>query len=202
MCSFTPSLHSTPTTTSVVDSSGNSSRKRKEVSFSQIAKLRRVKVADDDSKLQEAYSSWLTDEEVSSSKKRARNLSKVHYLKTRHDADAGSPMTARPNDRSGIVYNCHPAHYEIIGESLRGMEHITDASTSQKRIRLRSDTVSLIQKFQDQDTEDDVETSRSKLANKYRESAKEALIDAKVAAEEDAKAAAQILAEDLNQESH
>ena len=111
-------------------------------------------------------------------------------------------MTARPNDRSGIVYNCHPAHYEIIGESLRGMEHITDASTSQKRIRLRSDTVSLIQQFQDQDTEDDVETSRSKLANKYRESAKEALMDAKVAAEEDAKAAAQILAEDLKQESH
>jgi hypothetical protein len=177
-----------------VDSSGNRSCKRKAVSFSQTAKLRRVKVADD-SKLHEAYSSWLTDEEVSSSKKRARNLSKVHYLKTRHDADA------RPNDRSGIVYNCHPAHYEIIGESLRGMEHITDASTSQKRIRLRSDTVSLIQKFQDTD-EDDVETSRSKLANKYRESAKEALMDAKVAAEEDAKAAAQILAEDLKQESH
>ena len=109
-------------------------------------------------------------------------------------------MTAHPNDRSGIVYNCHPAHYEIIGESLRGMEHITDASTSQKRIRLRSDTVSLIQQFQD--TEDDVETSRSKLANKYRGSAKEALMDARVAAEEDAKAAAQILAEDLKQESH
>lgn len=199
MCSFTPSLHSTPTTTSVVHSSGNRSCKRKEVSFSQTAKLRRVKVADD-SKLHEAYSSWLTDEEVSSSKKRARNLSKVHYLKTHHDADAGSPMTAHPNDRSGIVYNCHPAHYEIIGESLRGMEHITDASTSQKRIRLRSDTVSLIQQFQD--TEDDVETSRSKLANKYRESAKEALMDARVAAEEDAKAAAQILAEDLKQESH
>ena len=197
MCSFTPSLHSTPTTTSVVDSSGNSSRKRKAVSFSQTAKLRRISI-----KLHASYSSWLTDEEVSSSKKRARNLSKVHYLKTRHDADAGSPMTARPNDRSGIVYNCHPAHYEIIGESLRGMEHITDASTSQKRIRLRSDTVSLIQKFQDQDTEDDVETSRSKLASKYREFAKEALMDAKVAAEEDAKAAAQILAEDLKQESH
>lgn len=197
MCSFTPSLHSTPTTTSVVDSSGNSSRKRKAVSFSQTAKQRQY-----NSKLHASYSSWLTDEEVSSSKKRARNLSKVHYLKTRHDADAGSPMTVRPNDRSGIVYNCHPVHYEIIGESLRGMEDITDASTSQKRIRLRSKTVSLIQQFQDQDSEDDVETRRSKLASKYREFAKEALMDAKVAAEEDAKAAAQILAEDLKQESH
>lgn len=201
MCSFTPSLHSTtPMSYSVVDSSGDSSRKRKAVLFSQTAKLRKVTVAED-SKLQ-AYSPWLTDQEVSSSKKRARNLSKVHFLKTRsHDADAGSPMTARPNDRSGIVYNCHPSHYEIIGESLRGMEHITDASTSQKRIRLRSDTVSLIQQFQE-DTEDDIETSRSKLAKKYREFAKEALMDAKVAAEEDAKAAAQILGEDLKQESH
>ena len=137
MCSFTPSLHSTPMTT------GNSSHKRKAVSFSQVAKLRRVIVANDSKLL--AYSSWLTDDEVSSSKKRARNLSKVHYLKTRHDA------YICPNDRSGIVYNCHPAHYEIIGESLRGMEHITDASTSQKRIRLRSNTVSLIQQFQNQD---------------------------------------------------
>eukprot|EP00985_Skeletonema_marinoi_P004354 scaffold1903_cov126-Skeletonema_marinoi.AAC.6 len=60
---------------------------------------------------------WHTAEELSSMKKRAQNLSILHYIKTR----PGKPKA--PSNRSGIVYNCNPAHYEIIGEALRGMEH-------------------------------------------------------------------------------
>ena len=193
---------------SPVDSSSSSEqpfskRRCKAVSFSYEATMRRVNVADSELK-----ASWLTDKEVSFSKKRAKKLSKFHYLKTHPDdddalskADAPPP----PNNRAGIVYNCHPAHYEIIGESLRGMEHITDTFTARARERLRSDTISLIeqhyQQFQDAEAEEaDIETARSTLACKYRESTKEAMIYAKAAAEEDAKVAARILAEDLNQQ--
>jgi len=62
----------------------------------------------------------------------------LHYIKTR----PGKPKA--PSNRSGIVYNCHPAHYEIMGESLRGMEHYTDISQACRRERLRSDAIKLV----------------------------------------------------------
>ena len=62
----------------------------------------------------------------------------LHYIKTR-------PRKPKaPSNRSGIVYNCHPAHYEIMGESLRGMEHYTDISQACRRERLRSDAIKLV----------------------------------------------------------
>ena len=155
---------------------------KKTVTFSSTAKLRTFT---NDNSLQ-AYSSWHTDDELSSMKKRARKLSMLHYLKTR-------PGQANLSKRSGIVYNCHPAHYEIIEESLRGMEHHTDISKARRRERLRSDAISLVEENQDK-------TSRSKLACMYRESTKEAMLYSREIAEEDAKVAAAILAEDLKQE--
>ena len=102
--------HSPPPLT---DSSGHPCKKRsiakmkKTVKFSPNAKLRSFAASGNDL---QAQSSWFTAEELSSMKKRAKNLSILHYIKTR----PGQPNA--PSNRSGIVYNCHPAHYEIIGE--------------------------------------------------------------------------------------
>lgn len=157
---------------------------KKTVMFSSTAKLRRFFK---DNSMQ-AYSSWYwyTDDELFSMKKRAKKLAMFHYAKTR-------PGQPTPSKRSGIVYNCHPTHYEIIGESLRGLEHHTDISKGRRRERLRSDAISFVQENQDK-------TSRSKLACMYRESTKEAMLYSREIAEEDAKVAAAILAEDLKQE--
>jgi hypothetical protein len=171
---------------SPTDSSDHPCKRRciakKTVTFSSTANLRRFF---NDNSLQ-AYSSWHTDDELSSMKKRAKKLSVLHHTKTR-------PGQPTPSKRSGIVYNCHPTHYEIIGESLRGLEHHTDISKGRRRERLRSDAISLVEENQDK-------TSRSKLASMYRESTKEAMLYSRETAEEDAKVAAAILAEDLKQE--
>mmetsp|Transcript_29938 Transcript_29938/g.51126 ORF Transcript_29938/g.51126 Transcript_29938/m.51126 type:complete len:222 (+) Transcript_29938:120-785(+) len=159
--------------------------KKKTVSFSDDAKLRRVFT--NDSNLH-ADSSWLTDDEVFSMNKRAKNLATLHYLKTR-------PGQKAPSKHSGIVYNCHPAHYEIIGESLRGMEHITDISKTQSRKRLRSGVNSLMEEHQNQDNT----CGGSKLACKFIECTKEAMAYSIQMAEEDARTAAAILTEDLKQ---
>jgi hypothetical protein len=154
--------------------------KKKTVTFSSDATLRTVR---NDENLQ-AYSPWLTDAEVSSIKKRARKLSKLHYIKTR-------PGQPKVSSRGGIVYNCHPALYEIIGESLRGMEHLTDISKARSRERLRSGAISFVEENQNQDN------TRVKLAYKYIESTKEAMVYSIQIADEDARAAAAILTEDL-----
>ena len=136
----------------------------------------------------QGYSSWLTSDKLSSIRKRAKKLPMIHYIKTR----PGQPKA--PSNRSGIVYNCHPAHYEIIGESLRGMEHYTDISKARRREQLRSNSIRLVEEHQNLD-----KTSRNKLACMYRESAKEAMMYARKIAEEDANVAAAILTEDLKQ---
>ena len=160
---------------------------KKTVKFSSYAKLRSF--AANGNALQ-AQSSWLTADELSSMKKRAKNLSILHYIKTRPEQPKAS------SNRSGIVFNCHPAHFEIIGESLRGMEHYTDISQARRRERLRSDAIRLVEEHQNRD-----KTIRSKkLACMYRESAKESMVYASKIAEEDANVAAAILAEDLKQE--
>eukprot|EP00984_Skeletonema_dohrnii_P018249 scaffold8483_cov78-Skeletonema_dohrnii-CCMP3373.AAC.1 len=107
--------------------------KKKTITFSSRVKVRSFANGHD----MQGYSSWLTSDKLSSIRKRAKKLSMIHYIKTR----PGQPKA--PSNRSGIVYNCHPAHYEIIGESLRGMEHYTDISKARRREQLRSDGTEL-----------------------------------------------------------
>ena len=162
-------------------------KKKKTVTFSSKVKLRSFASSPNNTL---GYFSWLTADEISSIKKRARTLSMIHQIKTR-------PGKPAPPKRSGIVYNCHPAHYEIIGESLRGMEHHTDTSKARGRERLRSDVVRLVEEHQDlQEIE-----NRSKLACMYKERTKEALVSSRKVAEEDARIAAAILAEDLKHDA-
>ena len=117
-------------------------------------------------------------------KKRAKNLAALHYLKTR-------PGQKAPSIHSGIVYNCHPAQYEIIGESLRGMEHITDSSKAHSRNRLRSGTISLIREHQYQKNA----FRDYELAYKYVEYSEEAMAYSIQIAEEDAR-----MAENMHQD--
>lgn len=159
--------------------------KKKTVSFSNEVRLRRTTIDDDG--LQQTYYPWFTHEEIVSMKKRAKNLAALHHLKTR-------PGQKAPSPQSGIVYNCHPAHYEIIGESLRGMEHITDETHG--RNRLRSGVISLIREHQDQENP----LRGYELACKYVEYSEEAMAYAIQIAEEDARIAAAIFTEDLKQD--
>ena len=172
-------------------------KKKKTVSFSINETLRRVTFDDEESaatpgscsKLHD-YNPWLTEGEVASMKKRAKNLAALHYLKTR-------PGEKAPSIKTGIVYNCHPAHYEIIGESLRGMEHITDTFKAHSRKRLRSGVISLIEERQ---KEQNTSSGNRLLACKYEECTNEAMAYSIQIADEDAQLAAAILEEDLKQE--
>eukprot|EP00956_Cyclotella_meneghiniana_P004558 scaffold5609_cov23-Cyclotella_meneghiniana.AAC.2 len=148
----------------------------------------------------------------------ARNLAKAHLIRTlvhsRDNATATSTATSTTLSPSTI----HPARYEIQGESLRGMEHITDLSMGKSR-RLSRDTaiksvnqeqcrqvlihaltichgdVSLLNTIQF-----DVQgfkVDRTELARVYGEKTKDALAYSRRLAEEDAKLAAEILSQDL-----
>ena len=159
---------------------------KKAVSFSAEATLRRLQVETP------PVSSWLTPEEVLSQKKRAKNLSKIHYFKTRDRPS--SPPTKR---RSGIIYNCQPSNYEIIGESLRGMEHFTDPSTARRRQQMRVDVINLVQEYE---YHDDASIHSKTLVENYNEITNEAMDYALKLADEDAKAAAAILEEDFKKQ--
>ncbi len=167
---------------------------KKAVSFSADATLRRLQVETP------PVSSWLTSNEILSQKKRAKNLSKIHYFKT-HDDDgqlrSNKVLPSAPHTKrlSGIVYNCHPSNYEIIGESLRGMEHFTDPSTARRREQMRVDVINLVQEYE---YHDDESIHSKKLVDTYREITNKAMEYALKMAEEDAKMAAAILEEDLD----
>eukprot|EP00986_Skeletonema_menzelii_P008735 scaffold3792_cov160-Skeletonema_menzelii.AAC.12 len=175
-------------------------KQKKSVSFSNGETLRRVTIDDDDdddygdnfdnNNLYACYP-WFTNDEIASTKKRAKSLAALHYLKTR-------PGQNPPSARAAIVYNCHPAHYEIIGESLRGMEHITDTTKTHSRNRLRSGVISLMAKRQN---EQNTSRENNKLACKYVECTNEAMAYSIQIADEDARAADAILKEDLTQDS-
>mmetsp|Transcript_23205 Transcript_23205/g.38231 ORF Transcript_23205/g.38231 Transcript_23205/m.38231 type:complete len:169 (-) Transcript_23205:4-510(-) len=146
-------------------------KEKKTVTFSSD-----VTAAFTNSNYTQVHSSWLTAYELVSMKKLAKTLSLLHYH----------------YNHSVIVYDCSPAHYEVIGESLRGMEHYTDISKARRREQLRSDAIKLVVKHQYlyKDKENNI-----KLACMYKESTKEAMVYSRQIAEEDANVAAAIFAE-------
>ena len=158
--------------------------KTKTVRFSSHVSLHRIATSDH---LEPSCSTWHKADELLSMKRRAQKLSVLHHIMTR----PGQPKTSR----SGIVSDCHPARYEIIGESLRGMEHYTDISRTLERKRVRSDSIRVVEELQNLDT-----TSSDELAYVYQQRTKKALLYARSIAEEDAKVAATILTEDLKQD--
>lgn len=159
-------------------------------------------------------------DELNKMKNRAKALSKLHH---HMHSKSNTQATDTTTDANATI--CDAIRYEIKGESLRGMEHITDINTGRKRRRVRDEAIratvieqqeQLIQhvldgyltgndtsraRVEDQVKSNAVKMDNSKLAKVYGTKAQEALVYAKRVAHEDARAAAEILADDLQADS-
>lgn len=153
---------------------------------------------------------WFPKEEIESIQERARKLSKLHYqVRSKSSPQVEAKL-------------CHATRYKIQGESLRGMEMITDYDNGRKRRRVQDEAIQsimveqqeqLIQHVLDncactttttsakevvtQVKKNATRLDASELAKVYGSKAKKALVYAKHVGQEDAKVAAKILAEDL-----
>ena len=136
---------------------------------------------------------------------RAIALSKLYcFIHSKSNAQVISSSSA-------ATTSSEATRYEIKGESLRGMEYITDLANGKKRRRISDDAIQavvgeqqeqLIQAVLVSSTLDQVldrafKTNPCTLANAYGSKARDALVYARHIAAEDAKIASEILAKDL-----
>jgi len=164
------------------------------------------------------FSSWMKKDEVDKNKTHAKTLSKLHHhMRSKNNTQA--------TDTYADATIGDAIRYEIKGESLRGMEHITDTTIGRKRRRVQEEAIQatmfeqqeqLIQhvldgyfinnsnraRVEDQVKSRALKMNSSKLANVYGAKAQEALVYAKRVGQEDAKVAAEILAADLQDDFH
>ena len=94
-----------------------------------------------------------------------------------------------------------PTSYEIKGESLRGLEYLTDMAMGKKRQHLRNLAVSTALKEQEHQRVLNSTRSRRMIAQEYGKTTQDASIYSRRVAEEDARVAAAILEEDLRTSS-
>mmetsp|Transcript_37863 Transcript_37863/g.79803 ORF Transcript_37863/g.79803 Transcript_37863/m.79803 type:complete len:323 (+) Transcript_37863:74-1042(+) len=151
-------------------------------------------------------SGWFDRDEVDSMRNRARNLSAMHHNILRDPT------------------NFDASRAELGGDSLRGMEHLTDVSSGRKRRRIKDDAIQativeqnkqLIDRVLETYAASNSNSSDSlmaesrlkkralwmdnrKLATMYRDNSKDALLHAKRVGVDDAKVAAEILSQDMN----
>jgi hypothetical protein len=153
-------------------------------------------------------STWIHPQELRQMKDSARQLAKAHYIAT--------VRTSRQQDRP-VAAAVHPTKYERNGDSLRGMEHITDLPTGKLRQVAKSTAIKsvndeqcrqlLVQVLAKSSTSSnaafttldvkDFKVDTAQLSRAYGANTKAALAYARRAAEEDAREAAAILASDL-----
>ena len=135
-------------------------------------------------------------------KNRAKHLAKLHrQIQNKH-----------PNY---VANSSSPTRYEIGGESLRGLEYITDCDMGCNRQCIKDEAIlatlqeqkKLLRQQVLESGDEDAKSARTnrnvnmtaiRLARIYREKAEEALRYSKLVAEEDAEVASAILAEDLS----
>lgn len=136
-----------------------------------------------------------TNADVDRNKRHIKTLTRLHRqtLSTNTNEDVSARTTG------AVVANA--VRCEMKGESLRGMEHITDASIGRTRRELRKRAIRVALESQEQmiqDTCDIVTKDRpSAISEAYKSEARTALKYAKFVAEEDAKIAAEIIEQDL-----
>jgi len=154
-------------------------------------------------------------DEVDRNKNRAKALSRLHYnMRFKNNIQATDRNTTADATIGDTI------RYEIKGESLRGMEHITNITIGRKRRRVQEEATQatvveqqeqLIQhvldvcmadnssraRVEDQLKSKAMKMDNSRLARVYGAKAQDALVYAQCVAQEDAKVAAEILAEDL-----
>jgi len=157
-------------------------------------------------------------DEVDRNKNRAKALSRLHYnMRSKNNIQATGKNTTADATIGDTI------RYEIKGESLRGMEYMTSITIGRKRRRVQKEATQatvveqqeqLIQHVLDVCMTDNSSRARvedqlkikamkmdhSKLAKVYGAKAQDALAYAQRVAQEDAKVAAEILAEDLQEQ--
>ena len=165
--------------------------------------------------------SWLKKDEVDRMKARAKALSKLHTRARARRLAAGSAGGHTPTLPSSVG---DVTRYKIGGESLRGMEHLTDAETGRRRRRVQDEAMRAVEDGQrgrklalrvleisssslggssyssfsiHQAMKEAAKVDAARLARAYGSKAREALAYARAVAEEDARVASRILTEDL-----
>jgi len=160
--------------------------------------------------------SWMKKDDMVKIKSRAKALAKLHYMRSKTRTQSAEASSTKSSVTIGDA-----TRYEIKGESLRGMEYLTDIANGRKRRRVQEKaTQTVVVEQQEQliqhvldstftcgsiSTVDQVKKAlkmdTSKLAKVYGAKTKEALSYARSVAQEDADIAAAILAEDLQDSS-
>ena len=171
-----------------------------------------------------ANPTWFDKDEVSYMRSRAKALSKLHYLircrrvstdsiengMTITNSTASSPQSSRSTSTGTCPATANivnATRYEINGESLRGMEYITDATNGRKRRKVQQDALQAASSqgyycSASVSSSSFVEpvcqgNSSSNLAKVYGSKSQDAYAYAILIAKEDATIAAEILTEDL-----
>jgi hypothetical protein len=146
-------------------------------------------------------SSWINNAELRQMKDNARRLAKSHYI-LHNIKNAPLPCS-----------QVHPVRYEMKGESLRGMEHITDLSMGKLRQVAKAEANQsvneeqyrqlLLKALNSSDGDEFMVSANgfrvdtNQLSRVYGEKTQAALMYSRKLAEEDAREAAEILAQDL-----
>jgi len=203
--------------TSSTDSSSGSTQKKpkrsiksRSVSFSPNVSMRCIYYNGSQDREAEFY----RKDEVERIKSRAKAMSRLHkQVRSKINPEAPAPPPASISDAT---------RYEIRGESLRGLEHLTDVTTGRKRRRVQREALLAVEEDQqkqvilhvlesaaslngsssdfvsiDQLLDNVVKINTRRLAKAYGDKTQEALSYARAVADEDSKVASKILAEDL-----
>jgi hypothetical protein len=196
-----PSLPVT-TTTAAATTKGQKRRRvslERAVSFNSQVNLRCVFTSSND-----VDSSWIDADELRQMKDSSRRLAKCHYINgVRSQASSSAPAASSS-----------PVRYETNGDSLRGMEHITDLSMGKLRQAAKNEAIKSVNEEQCRQllvkalscastsesvalSTDGFRVDTAELSNVYSQKTKASLMYAKQLAEEDARVAAEILAQDM-----
>ena len=130
-------------------------RTRRSVQFSPQVSLRVVSKNSSESSCSN-YSSWHSSDDIKMMRNRAKSLAKLHYRiqnDTKKSAlaiisDGESDSSCSSATQMTAQQATEPTSYEIKGESLRGMEFLTDITTGRKRQLLRKRAISTAVKEQ------------------------------------------------------
>ena len=190
----------------------SSSTEKKSVQFHPEVKLRCVIPSSNDPQ----DTTWINLLELCEMKASARNLAKAHLFRSIvHSREEVTTSTTPVSSSPPVSPTLHPARYEIEGESLRGMEHITDLSAGKSRRLSRDAAIKSVDQEQCRQVlvhalkccHGDVSLlkldvqgfviDRTELSRVYGEKTKDALAYSRRLAEEDARMAAEILSQDL-----
>jgi len=176
-------------------------RKIKSVQFNPQVKLRCVMSTNLEQE------SWLDINDIRATKAKAKGLAKHYYLNNIKKPSDSQATTAEVANTM-----THPARYEMNGDSLRGMEHLTDLETGKRRQLSRARAIRSVNDEQCRQllvstlaswnsaaaaTTLVFRVDTSQLARVYGEKTEDALEYSRRLAQEDAEEAAAILSADL-----